>query len=365
MIQPKTFSHAIGQHFIVGIDGPVLLPTEARMLKELAPLGIILFAKNIASDSSDWIEHLTSLITDCKAASGREDLIVSIDHEGGRVHRLPPPVTHFPYAREYAKHSREVAYVMGSELRALGFNLSFSPVLDIDLEPENSVIALRSFGTEPDAVALAAVEYMLGLHDAGVLSCGKHFPGHGGTIADSHFELPTRDISIEELRGSEIKPYERYLQCSPPMLMSAHVLYPQIDPDNPATLSPKILTSILRGELGFNGVLISDDLEMLALSHLKPGQRAQRCIEAGVDLLLEGNSNESLPLELATTMAIELCERIDGGEIGKELLHSSSERISNLLKDLVRLQNESQRKTFPLDLIGCLEHAELKQGILV
>jgi beta-N-acetylhexosaminidase len=329
----------LGMHFLVALDGPTLLPAEARMLKSLKPLGIILFAKNFAQNDSAWQDQLKFLIEAAREASSREDLIVSVDHEGGRVHRFPPPVTHFPYARDWAKDAFAVGQKMGKELRALGFNLNFSPVLDVDLEPQNSVISKRSFACEVENVAAPAIEHMKGLHSQGVLSCGKHFPGHGATVADSHFELPTRDISLQELEACELLPFCQYLKHSPPLLMTAHVIYPQIDPHNPATTSSKIINELLRDKLNYQGAVISDDLEMKALNSLSEYQKATGCINAGVDILLEGSSQNELPLETAVKLASCLAQAIDKNEVKRETIEASRHRIKNLKESLKLISN--------------------------
>ena len=191
--------------------------------------------------------------------------MVAIDHEGGRVLRLGEPFTQFPPAAVVGRTRNpdlayRVGHAMGVELASVGIDLSFAPVLDVHSNPANPVIGDRAFGSDPALVSEMGIALMRGLHDGGVLSCGKHFPGHGDTEKDSHLELPVVRRSRAELEQTELVPFRAAIAAGVPMLMSAHVLYPALDPEHPATLSRAILTDLLRGELHFDGVVASDDL---------------------------------------------------------------------------------------------------------
>ncbi|MCB0322228.1 MAG: beta-N-acetylhexosaminidase [Bdellovibrionales bacterium] len=343
-----------GDFFIVGLEGPSLTSREASLLAALSPLGIILFAKNFADDADRWPEILARLIADAKEATGRPSLLVSIDHEGGRVHRFPSRVTRFPYARAWAHQAAAVGRAMGRELHALGFNLNFAPVLDVHAEPQNQVIGDRAFATDPADVPQPALAFLRAMEAEGVLGCIKHFPGHGATVADSHFELPHLDVSLDVFRSRELHPFIELLKHEPQLLMSAHVRYLALDSARPATLSRRILHELLRGELQYRGVVVSDDLEMAALQHVPPGERAVLAVTAGIDLLLEGNPKDGPALEYAWEMA----EGLEAAGLGATAeIRCARERLATLVGHVDRLQAAAPRRD--VAVLNCSEHQEL------
>ena len=323
-----------GQHFIVGLSGSRLLPEERKLLKQLRPLGIILFAKNMVQDAPDWQRLLSKLITDVKRELERDQVLISIDHEGGRVYRFPDTdtVTHFGYARQWRDNARAVGETMGRELANLGINLNFAPVVDVDSEPENPVIGERAFSPSPREVAFYAKEFIQGMHSQGVLGCLKHFPGHGATKKDSHFELPVLPETMEVLWERELLPYRELFQDKyPPLVMSAHVNYPEIDPHYPATLSSIILRDLLREKLGFRGAVISDDMFMGALQQISLEERTLGAIQAGVDIFLEGNPTEdTLPLAEAVKKAEILHHALAQGKLTGEIFEQSQGYIGTV-----------------------------------
>jgi beta-N-acetylhexosaminidase len=183
--------------------------------------------------------------------------------------------------------AEQVGTAMGHELRALGFDIDFAPVLDVHTNPDNPIIGDRAFGTEPEAVARRALAYARGLHAAGILACGKHFPGHGDTATDSHLELPRIDHHWERLEAVELVPFARAAAAKLPMIMTAHVVFAALDPTRPATLSPQVITGLLREKLGYRGVIVSDDLDMKAIAATMGADvAAVAAIRAGCDVLL-------------------------------------------------------------------------------
>ncbi len=297
-----------GDHLIVGLTGHSLDPVERRLLEELRPLGIILFAKNFDRHSPDWRLKLDRLFRECKDACENEQLLLSVDHEGGRVFRFPDDVTRFPAARQWKSDARDVGAAMGAELAALGFNLSFAPVLDVHSEPCNPVIGERAFSQSVDEASDWAESFRAGLESAGIISCGKHFPGHGATTQDSHKELPRLEVSLETMEQRELVPFTRAIAADIPMIMTAHVVYPALDQANPATLSRVIVDELLRRRLGFSKVVITDDLEMRALDLYTPEQKALMALTAGNDVLLEANPAEEPALKIAERMARALAD---------------------------------------------------------
>jgi beta-N-acetylhexosaminidase len=177
--------------------------------------------------------------------------------------------------------------VTGEEAKALGFHFVFAPVLDVNSNPANPIINVRSFGEDPELVAKLGCAFARGVRSTGLIPCGKHFPGHGDTTTDSHLELPRIDHGWDRLERVELLPFRRAAAAGMPMIMTAHVVFAALDPDRPATLSPEVVTGLLRGRLGYRGVVVSDDLDMRAIAdHMGAGAAAVAAIRAGCDVVL-------------------------------------------------------------------------------
>lgn len=256
--------------------------------------------RNFRQDASypDWLAEYGKLLADVRAAIGRERIMVSVDHEGGQVHRFPAPITRFPYPAFYARelHAVEaVAGAMGRELASLGINVSFSPTADIHSNPANPVINQRAFGTTAAEVCPAIVAFARALRSTGVTPCAKHFPGHGDTAADSHLALPSLRLTVAELEQRELQPFAALIRDNIELVMSAHIELAQVDPGVPATLSRKIMTGLLRERLGFAGVSIADAMGMKGLGDVLAARAASvRAHEAGIDLMLMVGDSVSL-----------------------------------------------------------------------
>ena len=362
-----------GDHFIVGVSGSSLTSDEAEALKALGPLGVILFGKNFAKEDSHWLSTHRTLIADLHSACGRDDLLLSIDHEGGRVHRFPEssplsssdaegsaggPVTRFPAAITWGDSVEAVGAAMAAELRAMGFNQSYSPVLDVWSEPLNRVIGDRSFGDDPSMVGQLGSRYLTALERGGVVGCIKHFPGHGATIADSHEELPRLEADKELLLRREVAPFAIAIEAGAELLMTAHVQYPALDPKYPATLSKSILEELLRGALGFKGAVISDDLEMRALSYLTHAEKAVLAFNAGVEILLEANPKHGSAPEIALEMARGLRDAVKGGSITAKRMTAAQERMRRFKSHAAKVVNQVTACS-PHDVVGCASHREL------
>lgn len=282
-----TLRQKIGQLFLVGCQGESLTSDERLLIEEYQFAGLILFRKNCGDP-----RQLVSL---CRAVWESFDAmppLIAIDQEGGRVHRLPAPFSHFPAAgRLGARNDPELAHRLGqataAELALAGINLNFAPVLDVQSNPNNAIIGDRAFATEPKAVSDIAAAWTKGLRAGGIIPCGKHFPGHGDADKDSHFELPIVGKSIGELLATELPPFADACRNQIESLMTAHVAYPALDPKLPATLSEAIVTGLLRHQLGYDGVVFSDDLAMRAISDRHSIEAATAlAVRAGVDVLL-------------------------------------------------------------------------------
>ncbi len=277
-----------GAVIIGGFSGTELAPSLRQALLRQERAGVILFKRNITSD----IEQVAAL--NLSLASAMPSALIAVDQEGGRVARLGAPFLKLPSARAVARRGdtaliARAARAQAKQLRALGFTLNFAPVLDIDSEATNPVIGDRAFASDPSAAARFGIAWGLALQSEGILACGKHYPGHGATTVDSHLSLPMVNATRETLLTRELVPFR--LATALFSLMTAHVVYPALDPDFPATLSTKIATDLLRNDIGYKGALISDDLEMKAIT-LDVESSSVLSIAAGCDLLLICSSEE-------------------------------------------------------------------------
>jgi beta-N-acetylhexosaminidase len=279
----------LGQLFVMGFDGHTVSDDARRLLKGGKLGGAILFKRNI--DSLEQVIELNSELV----ALGTEThpTLISVDQEGGRVARLRGIMTDLPSMRAVGAASlddEDLPYRLGAmmarELGALGFHMDYAPVLDVDTNPDNPVIGERAFAREPERVAHHGAQMIRGLQQAGVAACGKHFPGHGDTDTDSHLALPRLDFDLERLTAVELRPFAA-LASELSMIMTAHILFPRLDPEHPATLSRAVLDTLLRGHCGYDGVVVSDDLEMKGVAAaFSIQERVTLGLDAGVDLFL-------------------------------------------------------------------------------
>lgn len=270
-----------------GFHGTEPTPSFAEALRSGTLGGAILFKRNLTADVLE-VADLTRTL----ASMGTDPPILAVDQEGGRVARLKAPFVTVPPMLSLVEAGGDAlvelaARAQAEELRALGFSTGFSPVLDVNTNPENPVIGDRAFGSDPDVVARLGVRFGLALQEAGAFACAKHYPGHGDTRLDSHFALPKVDRDRASFEKIELAPFAAAARAGFAAMMSAHVVYSGIDGETPATLSHVFCTDILRKRLGFAGVLFSDDLEMQALSaRMGVEESAVRAIDAGCDALL-------------------------------------------------------------------------------
>lgn len=276
---------------IVGFDG-LTLPARVKALAARGALaGVVLFARNVAG-AAQWAR----LIEEIGAAFPGLAPVVAIDQEGGTVQRLKPPA--LPEATAVPAMGRLHAVLdeagfealgraMGAELRALGVNVDFAPVLDVDTNPANPVIGRRAFGVVPEDVIARGLAFARGLEAAGVAWCAKHFPGHGDTVLDSHVALPRLAHDRVRLDAVELAPFRAASLTRAPMMMTAHVVFEALDALLPATLSPRVVPGVLRAELGYDGVVISDDLDMKAIrDHFDADEVAAGLAASDVDLAM-------------------------------------------------------------------------------
>lgn len=307
-MSPAALRHQIGQLLIAGFNGEQI-PVELRSLaREFGLGGVILFARNISEPAqvADLCHEASRLTADVPAW-------VSVDQEGGRVARLKAPFTEWPPMAALGRSgdiqlAERFARALASELRAVGISLDYAPVLDVCTNPKNPVIGDRALAENAADVARIGSAIVRTLQAENIAACGKHFPGHGDTSADSHLELPVVEHAPDRLREVEFVPFKAAIEAGVATIMTAHVLVPELDEERPATLSRRIVADVLRDELHFEGVILSDDLEMKALSRDRPvSESAVLAVEAGCDgvLICSGDTDRQASALEALIHAIE------------------------------------------------------------
>jgi len=336
-----TTEEKVGQLLVAGILGTEPGEDAIQAIQDYQVGGIILFGRNVES-----ADQLVALTNGLKALNGDYvPLFLCVDQEGGRVDRMPPEVDRTPGAGQVGESlSQEdagAAYgaLLSAECAAFGFNLDFAPSLDIWSNPENTVIGDRAFGVEWESVSAFGFHAVQAMEEAGnVIPVVKHFPGHGDTSVDSHVDLPVVDKTLDELWQSELVPFDMAISGAywgeqkmdpAPAVMVAHILMTQIDPDLPASLSPAVVTCLLRQEMGYEGVVCTDDLTMAAISDTYGmGEAAVLAVEAGCDLLLVCHEADNL-----TAAREALLAAVDSGRISMERLDESVYRILSLKQE--------------------------------
>ena len=280
----------IGQRFMIGFDGFEASADVKRLIREYGVGHIIYFARNIASP--EQVAELSRELQACARDAGQDlPLVIGVDQEGGRVARMGPPWTVWPPLRALGRigsddMARRMGEALAAECRSCGINCDFIPNLDVDTNPDNPIIGNRSFGTDTDLVGRLGAAMIRGLQAGRVIGSAKHFPGHGDTDSDSHLELPLVGLPRTRLYDVEIRPFRKAIEAGVATVMMAHILYPDLDESLPASLSPTVVEGILRKELKYEGVVLTDDLEMKAVAaRWKPAESAVLAMKAGCDVL--------------------------------------------------------------------------------
>ncbi|MFB7928556.1 glycoside hydrolase family 3 protein [Streptomyces sp. NPDC056039] len=319
-----------------------------RLGEGLASVG--LFGRNIASPA-----QLAALTAQLRAE--RDDVLVAIDEEGGDVTRLEVrsgssfPGNHALGAVDDVELTRAVAHELGRRLAACGVNLNWAPSADVNSNPSNPVIGVRSFGADTDLAARHTAAYVDGLQSAGVAACTKHFPGHGDTAVDSHHSLPHIDVPADVLTDRELTPFRAAVAAGTRAVMSAHILVPALDPDHPATLSRRILTGLLRGELGYDGLIVTDGMEMRAIAGTYGIERGSvLAVAAGADAICVGGglADDATVLRLRDA----LVAAVRAGELPEERLADAADRVRALARWAGTAGRSPEPGTTPGDDIG-------------
>jgi len=337
----------IGQMVWVGFQGTEPSEEVRRLIWDYRVGGVVLFSRNVQTPKQ--VRALTDALREIAREAGHPvPLLVAVDQEGGNVARLREGFTQFPSAMAMgATRSsdlvRRAAEVTAEELKVVGIGVNFAPVLDVNVNPENPIIGIRSYGEDPELVARLGEAAVCGYQSKKVAATAKHFPGHGDTSLDTHLTLPRVSHPLERLENVELLPFRRAVDAGVRAVMTTHILFDALDPDLPATLSHKILTDLLRGDMGFSGVIITDCMEMKAMDRFWP-EAPLSAVQAGADVVLISHTYDR------QVEALELLRRAaEDGRLSPERISASAERIY-ALKRWVRIPSISPEEA--PDLVG-------------
>ena len=348
----------IGQLLIGSLAGPTISPEMRSLSREFSLGGVTLFSRNIEAP-----EQVAELSIDIQSLDTGLPLWVCVDQEGGRVARLRKPFTEWPPMAVLGRSGNpdlaaRFAAALALEVKAVGITLDYAPVLDIHTNPKNPVIGDRALAEDADLVARLGAAIVNALQDAGVAACGKHFPGHGDTSVDSHLELPLVEHPPDRIRRVEFVPFREAIRAGVAFIMTAHVLVPSLDEDRPATLSPRIVQSLLREELEYPGVILSDDLEMKAIakSYAVPDAAVQ-AIVAGCDGLLICSGD--VEMQAATLEA--LVHAVEDGRISYKRLEDAQKRLRTAKERFLAAPVASARTPRLQHVLGCDAHQRIAE----
>lgn len=341
----------LGQMIIAGIDGYSLNANSEALIAKYHVGGIILYKPNVQNST-----QLVSLVNALKQknASNKLPLWVGVDEEGGRVTRLPEEIKKTPTSREIGKtnnpnYAYSVGKLIGSELRAFGLNMDFAPVLDINSNPNNPVIGDRSFGDTASVVSSMGPQMMKGLRDQSITPVVKHFPGHGDTSVDSHIGLPVVQNGLDRLRKLELVPFGEAFKQGADAVMVAHILLPKVDGTNPASMSKVVMTDLLRKEMGFQGVIMTDDMTMGAIEqNYNIGAAAVKSVLAGADVVMVGHDY---------TKAVTVIEAL------RKAVNDKQIPLDTIDQSVAKIQKLKQKYKLKDDKVGAVDAAALNQAV--
>ena len=340
--------------FTVGFYGKSVTDDLSRLIARGVG-GVIFFSRNVGAPAE--VLDTTGSI---KRTAGRP-LFVALDQEGGQVSRLRQGFSEVPPMRAVgaagsAALAREVGALIGREVRAVGFDMNYAPVLDVDTNPANPIIAARSFGRTPELVSELGVALAAGLESVGVAACGKHFPGHGDTSQDSHLELPRLPHSLARLEQVELKPFAAAVKAGIPSIMTAHVIFEPLDAVYPATMSRAVLHGLLREKMGYHGLIVTDDIEMRAIAdNYGVEDTIVRGLNAGVDHFLCCHTAET------AHKAIEaVVHAVERGAVSREVLATANRRIASFTERYARPALDA---TADLSVLRCEAHLALIERV--
>ncbi len=336
LLETMTLDEKIGQMIMAGIEGTTPTPETINLIEDYKVGGIIFFSDNLTSYSQSL--HFINGLKRINAVN-KVPLFLSVDQEGGRVRRLPGleelPTNKDIGLRNDPELSYRIGNILAQELKAFGMNVNYSPVIDVNSNPDNPVIGDRAFGDDPNLVSKLGIQTMKGMEDENIIPVIKHFPGHGDTSVDSHLELPRIDKSLHELHEIELVPFIKAIDAGAEVVMVAHILFSQLDSEYPSSMSKPIITDLLRKELGFEGVIVTDDMMMDAIeNHYEAGEAAVQSVKAGNDIILISEHYEEI---VESFEAIK--SAVESGEISEDRIDESVQRILDL-KDKYEIHHE-------------------------
>ncbi|KOP67810.1 glycoside hydrolase family 3 [Bacillus sp. FJAT-18019] len=337
LMSSMTVQEKIGQLVLVGMEGTAMDDTSLKLIKDYHVGGFIFFKDNITST-----QQSVKLFNELKHANAANPvpLWLSIDEEGGRVTRFPEEYVKLPSSGKVGGYknqelTKRVGGLIAEKVSGLGLNMVFAPVLDINSNPNNPVIGDRSFGTNADAVSEQGIASMKGIQENGVVPVVKHFPGHGDTSVDSHLGLPVVEHDLKRLHEMELVPFQQAIDEGADVVMVAHLLMKSIDPDTPSSYSKLVINDLLRDEMGFKGVVITDDMTMGAVSgNTDVGEASVKSILAGSNIVLIGHEYD---MEIGVIQA--LTDAVEEGVISEEMLNDRV-RTTLVLKQKYQLNDE-------------------------
>jgi beta-N-acetylhexosaminidase len=340
-LSKMTLDEKLGAMIIAGVEGTTPTEKTKSMIQNQHVGGIIFYKNNVKSQS-----QLVSFVNKLKTWNQQNPsaLFISIDEEGGKVSRLPE-IEKIPTAKSIGKaddlaYAKSIGTYLGNASKSMGINVDYAPVLDINSNPNNPVIGNRSYGTTAKKVSDTGRAVMKGIQSTGTIPVIKHFPGHGDTSVDSHLDLPIVHKSLEQLQSFEWKPFEDAIKEGADSVMIAHILFPKIDKKHPASLSPTIIKDQLRNTIGFQGVVMTDDLTMGAISkNYGMGNAAVQAVKAGSDILLIAHGYENV-----SNVILKLKESIKEGELTEKRINQSVLRIL-MLKEKYKLSDQKKVQT--------------------
>ena len=349
----------VGRLLIAGFKGITMSEEIKHLIHTYHIGGIILFGRNIGTPE-EILALTNSLQAEAKKAGYETPLLICIDQENGVVRRLGEGTTIIPGAMLLGathdpSNARIAGNMCGKELKALGINWNLAPVVDINNNPKNPVIGVRSFGENTADVAEMTKQSMQGMQEAGVMTTLKHFPGHGDTSVDSHLDLPVIDHDLDRLHAVELVPFKECIAAGADAIMSAHVYFPGLEkkPNVPATLSHSVITGLLREELGFEGVITTDCMEMDAIAkRIGTVEGCVQAVEAGVDFVMVSHLHD-----LQVQAILRLAEAVESGRISEQRIDESIERIEKLARKYTSWE-EIETNQSVAEFVGSMKHHE-------
>jgi len=358
-IDSMSLDKKVGQLLLAGFQGLEFDDNIKNFIDKYKPGGFILFQRNVKDTAQ--VRTLLKGLKDYNNSTNTIPLFLSVDEEGGRVSRLPADFKKLPSngvigIANSERLSQNIGEVLGDSLQSLGYNMNFAPVLDINSNPDNPIIGDRSFGSNPDLVSRLGIANMKGIQSKGIVSVVKHFPGHGDTSVDSHLGLPVVNNDLQRLNSFELVPFKKAIDEGAGGIMVAHILLPKIDNLNPASISKPIITDILRNQLGYDGMVITDDMTMGAIvKNYDIGDASVKSLQAGSDIILVCHNTDTMVYVIEKIKTAINTGTISMKDIDKKLLrilktkerfklseenkltvdiNSINARINELLKDI-------------------------------